>query len=356
MGIPVKIKGRGALSNPDSRFESIGRSSFDDGWDDFEHELRPVQTIVQADLARSIISRNDSADIPFEQSINPYRGCEHGCIYCYARPSHAYLGFSSGVDFETRILAKPNAAELLRKELRKPGYRCKVIAMGSNTDPYQPVEREWRITRQILEVLAEFKHPVSIVTKSALIERDIDLLATMASEQLASVFVSITTLDRELSRKMDPRAAAPHRRLETIRALNASGIPTGILVAPVIPALNDNHMEAVLDAAYDCGARRAGYALLRLPHDVKGLFTEWLTMHYPLKAEHVMSLLRQCRGGKDNDSDFGTRMRGVGIFAEIISKRFHIATRKLGYNQDAFALDETRFRPLATQDSQMSLF
>jgi DNA repair photolyase len=350
---PDSIKGRGALSSPDNRFSAESREAFDDGWT--EQEAVPLRTHVAAERCRTIISRNDSPDIPFRQSINPYRGCEHGCIYCYARPSHAYLDLSPGLDFETRLIAKINAAEQLRIELAKPGYRCDPIALGSNTDPYQPVEREWRITRDILEVLAECDHPLTIVTKSSLVERDIDLLAPMAEKNLVSVYVSITTLDRELARRMDPRAAAPQRRLETIERLAAAKIPAGVLTAPIIPALNDPEMESILQAAHLHGAREAGYVMLRLPHEVNDLFQQWLAVHYPLRAEHVMSLVRQSRGGRENDPSFGARMRGTGVFAEIVAKRFQVACRRLGLNRGAPPLDTGIFRAPRT-DAQLSLF
>ncbi len=283
-------KGRGALGNPLGRFERTGRQPFDDGWEPDEKGA-PAKTSVTEERARTIISRNDSPDVPFEQSINPYRGCEHGCIYCYARPSHAYLGLSPGLDFETRLYAKTNAAALLRGELAKPGYRCRPIALGANTDPYQPAEREWRLTRQVIEVLAECEHPLTIVTKSALIERDLDLLAPMAAKGLVQAYVSLPTLDRGISRRLEPRAAAPGRRLQTLGALADAGVPCGVLVAPVIPALTDAGLETVLAEARGAGAAAAAYVLLRLPHEVAELFRAWLDGHYPLKAAHVMSLV-----------------------------------------------------------------
>ncbi len=296
--------------------------------------------------ARTIIARNESPDIPFNQSINPYQGCEHGCIYCYARPTHAYLDLSPGIDFETKLFAKPDAAALLRKELAKPGYVCDPIALGSNTDPYQPVEREWKITRSIIEVLSACDHPLTITTKGALIERDLDLLAPMAAKNLVRVFVSIAMLDRELARKLDPRAAAPHRRLQLVRALSEAGIPVGVNVAPVIPQLTDHELEAILEAAAQAGARHAAYTLLRLPLEVAPLFREWLDAHYPLRAAHVMSIVQQIRGGRDNDPRFGARMHGQGEFAALIRNRFRIACARHGLNIERdLPLDTSRFRP-----------
>jgi len=342
---PLNFKGRGAASNAVGRFERMGREQHDDGWGSLDEELPPLRTEVAIDASRSVISYNTSPDLPFDRSINPYRGCEHGCIYCYARPSHAWLGLSPGLDFESRLLAKPDAPTLLRKELAKPGYRCKPIALGVNTDAYQPIEREYRITRGILEVLAEFNHPVSLVTKSALVERDIDILAPMAAQGLALVFVTITTLDRKLARTLEPRAAAPERRLETLRRLAEAGISTGVMTAPVIPALNDSEMENILEAASQAGARHSGYVLLRLPHELAGLFEDWLRLHYPLKADHVLSLIRQSHGGKDYDAAFHTRMKGQGIFAELIAKRFRLACQRLGLNVARDNLDTSKFRP-----------
>ena len=327
------IKGRGATFNPGNRFRRDTREAVDDGWtpppaegkaEGEDQELPPLKTTVTIQRSRTIIARNDSPDIPFTQSINPYQGCEHGCVYCYARPTHAYLDLSPGLDFETKLFAKPNAAALLTAELAKPGYVCDAIAMGTNTDPYQPIEREWKITRQILEVLSACEHPVSIVTKSALVERDIDLLAPMAAKNLARVYVSITTLDRELARTLEPRAAAPHRRLAAVKALSDAGIPVGVMTAPIIPQLTDKDLEAILDAASANGARYAGWTLVRLPHEVKDLFRDWLAQHYPLRAEHVMSMIQQMRGGRDNDPQFGSRMRGQGLFADLISRRFDV--------------------------------
>jgi DNA repair photolyase len=297
-----------------------------------EEEGRPA-TMVRIEQAKSILSSNDSPDVPFEVSLNPYRGCEHGCVYCYARPSHAYLDLSPGLDFETRLVAKPNAAALLRAALCTPGYRPIPISLGSNTDLYQPIERDWRISREVLEVLAEARHPFSFVTKSALVERDLDLLAPLAAQGLVHAFVSITTLDNELARKLEPRAAAPQRRLEVMRNLSEAGIPAGVMVAPVIPALTDKDMEQILALASEAGARSAGYVFLRLPHELKALFTQWLETHYPLKAEHVLSLIRQSRDGRENDPRFGSRMSGSGQFAELIGQRFRIAKARYGLDQ-----------------------
>jgi DNA repair photolyase len=323
------IKGRGAAGNPGGRFEKLERDR-----DEGERiESRP-ETVITLQQARSIISRNESPDLPFSQSINPYQGCEHGCIYCYARPSHAYLGLSPGLDFETRLFAKENAAELLREELSRPGYRCELISLGANTDPYQPAERKARITRSVLEVLWEFRHPVGIVTKGSLIERDLDLLEPMASEGLVQVFVSIGSLDGDIARTLEPRAAAPYRRVETLRRLAARGVPCGVFVAPIIPFLNDKDMEAVLEAAAGAGARTASFTLVRLPWEVKDLFKGWLEQHYPLKAAHVMARIRDMRGGRENDPEFGSRMRGEGKFAELLRSRFDVACRRLGLNAD----------------------
>jgi len=350
-------RGRGAPSNLEGRFEHWTRTAAGDGWTGADGEPRPaMRTQVTSETAKSIIARNDSPDIPFDQSINPYRGCEHGCVYCYARASHAYLGLSPGLDFETRIVAKHNAAELLRKALGAPGYRCSPIALGANTDPYQPVERELRITRAIVETLVECEHPFTIVTKNALVERDIDLIAPAAARNLARVYVSVTNLDAELARKLEPRASAPYRRIEAIRRLAQSGIPTGVLVAPVIPFITDRHMEEILERAREAGATEAGYILLRLPHEVAPLFKEWLALHYPLKADHVMSLVRQMRGGKDYDSTFGTRRSGTGTFAALIGQRFELACRRLGFDTERRGgLDTTRFHP-PRSGPQLDLF
>jgi DNA repair photolyase len=355
-------KGRGAAINPEGRFEHTTREAVDDGWNtEPDEDLPALKTYVTVQHAKSIISRNASPDVPFTQSINPYQGCEHGCVYCFARPSHAYLNLSPGVDFETRLFAKVNAAELLRTELAKPGYKCELIALGANTDPYQPIEREYKITRSILEVLAECEHPAGIVTKNALVERDIDILATMAEKKLVNVYVSINNLDHELARRLEPRCVAPGRRLEAIRRLSAVGIPVGVIVAPVIPFLTDHQIEPVLEAARAAGASSAGYVLMRLPYEVKDLFKNWLEVHYPLKAKHVMSRVHEMRGGRDNDPEFGSRMRGRGELAELLRKRFEIASARCGFDTGKRHCTPvtTRFKPpVITRDggTQLALF
>ncbi|MGH8600366.1 MAG: PA0069 family radical SAM protein, partial [Burkholderiales bacterium] len=337
------------------------RETFDDGWSapvDLDDEPQALRTEVNAYIAKHIITRNESPDIPFAQSINPYQGCEHGCIYCYARPTHAYFNLSPGLDFETRLFAKVNAAQLLREELAQPRYRCDVISLGANTDPYQPAEHKWKITRQVLEVLSDCDHPVGIVTKNALVERDIDLLAPMAAKRLMNVFISINNLDHELARRLEPRCTAPQRRLQAIRALTDAGIPVGVIVAPVIPFLTDDRIEAVLEAAWAAGARQASYTVLRLPYEVKDLFRNWLEVHYPLKAAHVMGRVQAMRGGRDNDPNFGSRMVGSGQFAELLARRFKVACKRLGFNGERTrnrALDTTRFRKPAV-GGQMMLF
>jgi len=358
-------KGRGATFNPANRFRGEQREAVDDGWaapvDDAggDDDPPPLKTTVRIQPARTIISRNDSPDIGFTQSINPYQGCEHGCVYCYARPTHAYLDLSPGLDFETRLFAKPNAAALLRAELAKPGYRCDPIALGTNTDPYQPIEREWKITRSVIEVLAECDHPLTITTKGALIERDVDLLAPMAARGLVRVSISIAMLDRELARKLDPRAPTPQRRLALVKALAESGVPVGVNVAPVIPQLTDRDLEAILEAAAAAGARYAAWTMLRLPLEVAPLFRDWLAVHYPLRAAHVMSIVQQIRGGRDNDPRFHARMGGQGEFADLIRKRFAIACKRLDLNSDRDPpLDTTRFRPPSAPGAaaQLDLF
>lgn len=343
---PRPRKGRGAVGNPDGRFERHTRVAVDDGWGsqaDDDDDLPPLRTTVSVDASRTIIARNESPDVPFSQSINPYRGCEHGCVYCYARPSHGYLGLSAGLDFETRLFAKPDAARLLAAELRKPGYRASAISLGANTDCYQPTEREMKITRSIIATLAEFQHPFTVVTKSALILRDLDLIAPMAEKRLAKVFISVTTLDRDLARKLEPRAATPTRRLETIRALANAGVPTGVMTAPVIPVLTDPELESILAAAAEAGARTAGYVLMRLPFEIKDLFAQWLDTHAPLKSKHVLSLVRDVRGGRLNDPQFGRRMSGSGPYAALIAQRFRLACARLGLNKNQWALDLSRF-------------
>jgi len=334
------IKGRGSADNPAGRFERIERRREED-----DHLEPHPQTVITLRQARSIISRNDSPDLPFSQSINPYQGCEHGCVYCYARPTHSYLGLSPGLDFETRIFAKENAAALLREELSRPNYRPDLISLGANTDPYQPAERRHRITRGILEVLWEFRHPVGIVTKGSLIERDLDLLEAMAREKLVQVFISIGTLDGEIARTLEPRAAAPYRRVETVRHLAARGVPVGVFVAPIVPFLNDKDMETVLEAVAAAGARSASFTVLRLPWEVKDLFKGWLERHHPLKAAHIMARIRDLRGGRENDPEFGSRMRGEGQFADLLHARFEVACRRLGLNAEkGYRVEVARFR------------
>ncbi|MBV9991940.1 MAG: PA0069 family radical SAM protein [Alphaproteobacteria bacterium] len=379
---PERARGRGALSNVVGRYERQTRvlvddgwsiapeqrpspapsaharatdDGWDDGWRDDDLSPPPLRTEVIRDATRTIIARNQSPDISFDRSINPYRGCEHGCIYCFARPTHAYLGMSPGIDFESRLFAKPNAAELLAKELSAPGYVPRTIAMGTNTDPYQPIEKKMRITRSILEVLREFRHPVGIVTKSPLILRDVDILSEMAGMGLAKAALSITTLDRKLARMMEPRAGTPSRRLQAIKGLSDAGIPTAVMFAPAIPALNDGEMEAVLRAATEMGARSAGYVLLRLPLEIKDLFREWLEGNVPDRAKHVMSLVRQMRGGKDYDSQWSTRMRGTGPYAEMLARRFHMAVKRFGLNQPRAPLDVTKFKRPPRPGEQLAL-
>ena len=348
-------RGRGAASNPTGRYEKVRREAFDDGWE-IDEEAAPLQTEAILERPRTIITKNDSPDISFEQSINPYRGCEHGCSYCFARPSHAFHGLSAGLDFETKIFTKANASELLEKELGAPRYVPKTIALGANTDPYQPLERRFRITRGILEVLRRTNHPVGIVTKSALVTRDIDILGEMADRRLAKVAVSVTTLDVKLHRRMEPRAASPAKRLETIRALAAAGIPVTVLVAPIIPAINEHEIEAILKAAYEAGAREAGYVLLRLPHELKDIMRDWLVEHYPDKLRHVFSVVQEMRGGKDYDSRWGLRQTGVGPFAWMTGRRFEVAVRRLGFHERSLKLRTDLFTPPAAETGQLALF
>ncbi len=345
---PEGFKGRGALSNPGNRFSQRSTEAVEDGWHQ-EPEPEQIPTELIVDASRSVIARNDSPDIPFDQSINPYRGCAHGCIFCYARPTHAFLDLSPGLDFETKLLYKPRAAELLREELARPGYRCRFIMLGSNTDPYQPVERKLGITRSILEVLEETSHPVSITTRSALILRDAELLARMAGKGLAEVQVSITTFDNDLKRGLEPRSASSLARLQVIRELSAAGVPVCVMAAPMIPAVNDSELETILERAAAAGATRAQYTLLRLPLEVKDLFREWLAQHLPDRAAHVMSLIRDARGGQDNDSRFGARMKGQGAWAQLLSDRFRLAARRLGLDASRDSgLDGSQFRPPRT--------
>ncbi|WP_430540271.1 PA0069 family radical SAM protein [Pseudomonas entomophila] len=349
---PTPIRGRGTATNPHNRFAPRQSVAEDDGW----HQEVPLTqgTEVRIETAKSIISRNDSPDLPFDRAINPYRGCEHGCIYCYARPSHAYWDLSPGLDFETKLIAKTNAAEVLEQQLSKPGYTCAPINLGSNTDPYQPIEREQRLTRRLLEVLLRYRHPVTLVTKGSLVLRDLDLLAELARHNLARVMISLTTLDDELKRTLEPRAAAPRARLRAIRVLREAGVPVGVLCSPMIPMINDSELEHLLGAAKEAGAQSAAYMLLRLPREVAPLFEQWLHDHYPQRAAHVLSLIRQSRGGELYDSRFGARMRGEGVFAELLAQRFAKATRRLGFEgREALALDCTAFCP---PGRQMGLF
>ena len=350
---PHVHKGRGATLNPANRYADTAREDIDDGWGNLDAPLPAPATTLSIDTSRTVIAYNDSPDVGFDRSINPYRGCEHGCAYCFARPTHAWLGLSPGLDFETKLFYKPDAPAQLKRELAARGYHCAPIAVGINTDAYQPSERKLGLTRAILEVLAEARHPFSIVTKSALIERDIDLIAPAAARRQASVCVSLTTLDGALARRLEPRATAPARRLETIRALSEAGIPVTVLVAPLIPVLTDAELETLLDAARGSGACAAGYILLRLPHELKAMFRDWLHTHAPLQAGHVMNRLRDCRGGKDYDARFGARMRGTGVYAELLRKRFRLAHARLGYT-DSPDLDCSQFTPPG--EGQLRLF
>jgi DNA repair photolyase len=350
-----RLRGRGAAVNPMPRFDRYQRESFDDGWQAFE-DLPPFATEVEIDKSRSVISHNDSPDLPFDQSINPYRGCEHGCVYCFARPTHAYLGLSPGLEFETKLFAKPDAARLLEREIGKPSYEVKTLAIGTNTDPYQPVEKKYRIMRDILEVLDAASHPVTIVTKSALVTRDIDILSRMAERGLAKVAVSVTTMDRGLARAMEPRASTTSRRLEALRALSEAGVPTSVLVAPVVPGLTDHEMERILDAAAAQGVKEARYILLRLPLEVAPLFKEWLLRTYPDRYKHVMSLLRSMRGGKDYDAEFGKRMSGSGPYAWQIGRRFELAAKRHGLNIERWRLRSDLFAAPQLAGAQLNLF
>ncbi|WP_027666599.1 PA0069 family radical SAM protein [Rhizobium leguminosarum] len=356
-GLRVEVdrrRGRGAGLNPTGRFEPLQRETVDDGWQTWE-ELPPFKTEVQVEKPRTAITRNESPDLSFDRSINPYRGCEHGCIYCFARPTHAYMGLSAGLDFETKLFAKPDAAKLLERELAKPGYKVRVIAIGTNTDPYQPIEKEWRIMRGILEVLNKANHPVSIVTKSAMILRDLDILQEMAAKNLARVGISVTTLDRKLARTMEPRAATPPRRLETIRTLAEAGIQTAVMAAPLIPALNDHELERILESAKAAGAAEASYVILRLPLEVSPLFRDWLLQHYPDRYRHVMSLVRSMRGGKDYDAEFGKRMKGAGPYAWQIARRFEMAARRFELTRRSVPLRDDLFVPPDGSGVQLSL-
>lgn len=351
--------GRGALSNPAGRFAQREAEPADDGWGSLEEPVSNPATIVRPEAARSVIARNRSPDLPFSQSINPYRGCEHGCVYCYARPSHAYVDLSPGLDFETRLFYKDNAAALLERELRGRNYQCSPISLGANTDPYQPIERKYRVTREILECLSSCDHPATIITKgAALIERDLELLADMARRRLVSVFISITTLDAHLKRTLEPRAASPGARLAAVKRLAAAGVPVGVMVAPVIPALTDHETEKILQAAGEAGALSASYVMLRLPHEVNPLFSEWLHARVPLRAAHVLSRVEAMRDGRRNDPDFGTRLRGTGEYAELFAQRFAVARRRNGLtgHDERFELDTARFRPPPDDSPQQALF
>jgi DNA repair photolyase len=348
-------RGRGTVSNATGRYEPLARVAFDDGWQRLD-ELPPFKTSVSVDSTRKIIARNDSPDISFDRSINPYRGCEHGCVYCFARPTHAYLGLSPGLDFESKLFVKPNAPELLERELSAPGYVPRIMAIGTNTDPYQPIERRYKIMRGILEVLERAGHPVGIVTKSTLVLRDLDILARMARRNLVKVAVSVTSLDAKLSRTMEPRAPTPPRRLETLRQLVSAGIPTSAMVAPVIPALNDDEIERILEAVAAAGVRNAGYVLLRLPLEVRDLFREWLVENYPDRYRHVFKLVRDTRGGKDYDSTFGKRMSGSGPIAWMIGRRFEVACERLGFNKTSVRTTTEHFRAPRPRSQQLDLF
>jgi DNA repair photolyase len=353
-------RGRGAVSNATGRFEPLVRVEEDDGWDGLA-DLPPFKTEVALETARTAITRNQSPDIAFDRSINPYRGCEHGCVYCFARPTHAYLGLSPGLDFETKLTAKPNVAELLRRELSAPSYKPRTIALGTNTDPYQPIEKDYRLTRKILEVLEETRHPVGIVTKSALVLRDLDILSRMAAQGLAKVAISVTTLDPVLARQMEPRAATPTKRLETIAKLTEAGVPVSVLTAPIIPSLNDHEIDRLLDSASAAGAIEAGYVLLRLPDEIKHLVQEWLLEHHPGKMRRILSLIRETRGGKLYDSGWGTRQTGEGVVAWTIGRRFEMASRRLGLDRRHLKLRTDLFTPperkgRTEMSEQLSLF
>jgi DNA repair photolyase len=350
------FKGRGSSSNVAGRFDSLILEKADDGWYQEEIVENPAETVLP-DRARSVITSNDSPDVGFEVSINPYRGCAHGCVYCFARPTHSYLGLSPGLDFETKLFYKADAVTILEAELAKPKYVCKTIALGINTDGYQPLEKRLQVTRGILAVLTRCRHPVTIVTKSALIIRDLDLLTELAKDKLVSVMVSVTSLTNDIKRTLEPRTASPQARLRVIQQLNEAGVPVGVLVAPVIPAITDHEMEDIMAAAKEAGASRAGYVLLRLPHELKIIFREWLAEHYPDRAKHVMSLINQSRGGKDYDSAFGTRMRGTGPYAELLRTRFDLAKRRLGFAgaEERYELNTQLFRPPKPNTPQLSL-
>jgi DNA repair photolyase len=348
-------RGRGTASNAVGRYEPLARVAFDDGWQGLE-QLPPFKTTVTVDATRKIITHNDSPDISFDRSINPYRGCEHGCVYCFARPTHAYLGLSPGLDFESKLFMKPNAPELLERELSAPGYSPKTIAIGTNTDPYQPIERRYQIMRRVLEVLDRAGHPVGIVTKSALVLRDLDILTRMAKRDLVKVAISVTTLDPKLARVMEPRASTPPRRLDALRELVKAGVPASALVAPVIPAINDAEIERILEAIAETGVRHAGYVLLRLPLELKDLFREWLIENFPDRYRHVINLIRETRGGKDYDSTFGKRMTGSGPIAWMIGRRFEVACERLGFNLTSVKTTAEHFKPPRPSAEQLDLF
>jgi len=352
---PRALKGRGALSNPAGRFDARQITAVEDGWY-MEEEPDSIATTLEPDKARGIITTNDSPDVGFDQSINPYRGCSTGCVYCFARPTHAYLGLSPGLDFETRLFYKADAAKVLETELSRPGYACKPIQLGINTDAYQPDERHMRVTRSILEVLERTRHPVSILSKHSLVLRDLDLLTSLARDNLVSVSLTVITLDDDLKRKLEPRAASPAARIRTLAALASAGVPCGVMVAPVIPAITDHEMESILEACAGAGVQWAGYVLLRLPYEVKDLFREWLAEHYPDRAAHVMSLIHEMRGGRDNDPRFGSRMRGTGPYAQLLRNRFKLACQRLKLNSAARgSLDTTRFSPPGPAGAQLRL-
>ncbi|NQW02197.1 MAG: PA0069 family radical SAM protein [Rhodospirillales bacterium] len=356
---PVAKKGRGAVSNRSGRFEAQSRHAIDDGWQwGVPNDPTPLRTTVTPEYPKTVIAKNSSPDIPFDRSLNPYKGCEHGCVYCYARPSHAYLGFSPGLDFESQLVSKPAAAAILEGQLRQPGYQCQLIQLGANTDPYQPIERKQLITRQVLQVFERFNHPFGIITKSDLVLRDLDILAPMAAKNMASVAVSITTLDRDLARRLEPRAPTPMKRLEAVRKLSEAGIPTTVMIAPVIPALTDHELERIIEAAALAGASSAVYILLRLPLEIEGLFEEWLETHAPLKRDHVLSLLRQSHGGRTYRATWQQRMTGSGPYAEMIGRRYRLAIKKFGLQDKRAAerqLDCSLFQPPPQTGDQLSL-
>lgn len=352
----TEAKGRGATLNPSGRFEIESKVEEADDWGLAEEDKLPLRTSVTMEVAKTIITRNKSPDLPFDRSINPYRGCEHGCIYCFARPTHSYMNLSPGLDFESKLFAKPNGAELLAKEIGKKGYECKPIALGTNTDPYQPIEKKYQYTRAALKVLAASKHPFTITTKSDLVLRDLDILKPLASKRLVAVGISVTSLDHRLSRQMEPRASAPHKRLKAIETLAKAGIPVVVQIAPVIPAINDMELEKIMQAAKDHGATAATYLLVRLPFEVSDLFRDWLIQHFPDRADKVMNIIRSMRGGKDNDPNFGTRMRGSGPYADLIDRRFNLQMRKLNFKSRKYDLATHHFKPAPNHGDQLDMF